>query len=96
MYRAWIEEVLGLKIRHGQMRINPVISAAWSGFNMTYRHGEAVYAIQVENPSGCVSGVAWVEMNGRRLSDGVIPLTKELVKHQIIVRMGTPEAEERK
>ncbi len=91
MYRTWIEEVLGLQLQNEQMRINPVIPAAWPGFSLSYRHGETTYAIQVENPDGCESGVAWVEMDGRRISDGVIQMERSLVKHQVVVRMGKSE-----
>jgi cyclic beta-1,2-glucan synthetase len=88
MYRAWIEDVLGLQVRNGQMRVNPVIPATWPGFSLSYRHGETVYAIQVENPDGCECGVAWVEMDGQRVTGGVIALERNLVKHQVRVRMG--------
>jgi cyclic beta-1,2-glucan synthetase len=88
MYRAWVEEVLGLQVRSGQMRMNPVIPVAWKGFSLTYRHGETVYAITVENPDNCEHGVAWVEMDGRRVPDGLIVLESGLVKHQVVVRMG--------
>jgi cyclic beta-1,2-glucan synthetase len=44
------------------MRVNPVIPATWEGFSLRYRHGETIYAIQVENPHGCERGVTWVEM----------------------------------
>ena len=91
MYRAWVEEVLGLKVRGDHMRIDPVIPGWWEGFRLRYRHGEAMYEIQVENPEGCERGVSWVEMDGRRLRDGVIPLERGLVKHRILVRMGKPE-----
>ncbi len=89
MYRAWVEEVLGLQVRGNVLRIDPVIPAGWPGFSLRYRHGETVYAIQVENPDGCRHGVAWLEMDGQRLADdGVIPLERGLVKHHVIVRMG--------
>jgi cyclic beta-1,2-glucan synthetase len=88
MYRAWVEEVLGLKIRGDQLRLDPVIPGWWQGFRIRYRHGEAMYEIQVENPAGCQRGVSWVEMDGRRLPDGVIPLERALVKHRILVHMG--------
>ncbi|GFE56232.1 cyclic beta 1-2 glucan synthetase [Geobacter sp. AOG1] len=91
MYRAWIEEVLGLQVRGSQMRIHPVIPAAWKGFSLRYRHGETIYAIQVENPHGCQRGVAWVEMDGQRVPGGVITLEQGLVKHRVVVRMGKPE-----
>jgi cyclic beta-1,2-glucan synthetase len=91
MYRAWVEEVLGLKVRGDRMQLSPVIPGWWEGFYVSYRHGEAIYEIQVENPQGCQRGVSWVEMDGRRMPDGVIPLHRDLVKHRILVRMGKPE-----
>ncbi len=91
MYRAWTEEVLGLQVRGDLMRINPVIQATWPGFSLRYRHGETIYEIQVENPNGCQCGVAWVEMDGQRVTGGAIPLERGLVKHQVRVRMGDPE-----
>jgi cyclic beta-1,2-glucan synthetase len=92
MYRAWVEEVLGLKVRGEHMRIDPVIPGWREGFRLTYRHGEAVYEIRVENPDGRERGVSWVEMDGARVRDGQIPLERALVKHRILVHMGIPEA----
>jgi cyclic beta-1,2-glucan synthetase len=91
MYRAWVEEVLGLKVRGDHMQLNPVIPGWWEGFHLRYRHGEAIYEIQVENPEGCERGVSWVEMDGQRMRNGVIPLDRGLVKHRILVHMGKPE-----
>ena len=88
MYRAWLEEVLGLQLRGEQLLIHPVIPASWPGFSITYRHGEAVYEIQVDNPDACESGTAWMELDGRRVDDGAITLEHGLMNHQIVVRMG--------
>jgi cyclic beta-1,2-glucan synthetase len=88
MYRAWVEEILGLHVRGETMRICPVIPSWWDGFSMSYRHGESVYEIQVENPEHREKEVAWVELDGKRVNDGVIDLGRELVKHRIVVRMG--------
>jgi len=88
MYRAWIEEVLGLKKRGETLQINPVIPAWWDGFTMTYRHGETLYEITVENPEHREQGVAWVELDGQRLENGVIQLSRDLIKHRVLVRMG--------
>jgi cyclic beta-1,2-glucan synthetase len=91
MYRAWVEEVLGVTIRNGQLRVNPVIPSAWPGFSLNYRHGETIYQIQVDNSQGCQNGVAWVEMDGQRVIDGVITLEQGLVKHLVVVMMGKSE-----
>jgi cyclic beta-1,2-glucan synthetase len=88
MYRAWVEEILGLKVRGDHMQLNPVIPGGWNGFSLQYRHGEAIYEIQVENPEQRERGVSWVEMDGQRLPDGVIPLERGFVKHRVLVRMG--------
>lgn len=89
MYRAWVEEVLGLKIRGETMQFNPVIPGGWDGFQMSYRHGEAIYEIQVENPQHCRHGVVRVEMDGQPIKDGVILLVRDLIKHRVLIRMGT-------
>ncbi len=88
MYRAWIEEVLGLQLRGTVLKMNPVIPPGWPGFSLRYRHGEALYVIRVENPDGCQRGVRWVEMDGKRLTGGEIMLEHGLVKHQVVVMMG--------
>ena len=88
MYRAWVEEILGLKVRGDVMQLDPTIPGWWDGFGMRYRHGEAIYEIQVENPEHCERGVAFVELDGRRVKEGVIPLGRDLIKHRVLVRMG--------
>jgi hypothetical protein len=32
--------------------------------------------------------VLWVELDGQRLPDGLVPLERGLVKHRILVRLG--------
>jgi cyclic beta-1,2-glucan synthetase len=88
MYLAWVGEILGLKVRGDHLELNPVIPAWWEGFSLRYRYGEAVYEIRVENPESCERGVAWVELDGKRVPDGAIPLERGLVKHRVLVHMG--------
>jgi hypothetical protein len=47
-----------------------------------------VYEIHVGNPQSVEHGVVSVELDGRPIPDGVIPLERELVKHRVTVRMG--------
>ncbi|HVP57998.1 MAG TPA: hypothetical protein VMU02_07845 [bacterium] len=88
MYQAWVGEVLGLKVRGDHLELDPVIPGWWEGFSLRYRHGEAVYEIRVENPERRERGVAWVELDGKRLPDGRIPLERALVKHRVLAHMG--------
>ncbi len=88
MYRAWVEDILGLKVRGEFMELDPVIPGWWDGFQISFRHGDAIYEIQVENTEHRGQGVASVELDGQRVPNGVIPLQRELVKHRVLVRMG--------
>jgi cyclic beta-1,2-glucan synthetase len=88
LYRAWIEEILGMKIRGGRMQIDPAIPSGWDGFRIRYRYGDAVYEIEVQNPDHVMHGVKTVEMDGRVLSGGEIELSRELVLHRVTVKMG--------
>ena len=88
MYRAWIEDVLGLKVRGETLRLDPAIPGRWDRFQIKYRHGEAQYEISVENPGHVEHGVERVEMDGRHIEDGTIHLERELVRHKILVLMG--------
>ncbi len=90
MYQAWINEVLGLKRRGERLQFDPVIPEWWDGFTVRYRHGQAVYWIEVRNPESVSSGVAWIEIDGRRLDDDWIHLEPGAVKHRVQVRMGEP------
>ena len=88
MYRVILEELLGLKVRGTMLELAPVIPRDWEGFKIRYRHGEAMYEIQVENPEAVGSGVAWTELDGRRLESREIPLERGTGVHQVRVRMG--------
>jgi cyclic beta-1,2-glucan synthetase len=90
MYRAWIEDILGLRITMDTMRLNPVFPDSWGGFNLQYTHGEAVYDIRVENGHGCGHGVESMEMDGQAQANATISLDSHCVKHHVIVRMGAP------
>jgi cyclic beta-1,2-glucan synthetase len=91
MYRVWIEEVFGLTVRGERLTIDPVLPSSWKQVSVTYRREKAVYEITIENPEGVGKGVAWVELDGRRLEDRVIPIEERLIKHRVRVRLGTGE-----
>lgn len=91
MYRAWVESLLGLQLKQGRLQIDPTIPAAWDQVKIRYRVGQAIYQILIENPDNIERGVAWVELDGRRI-EGSIALDREPVKHDLHVRMGKTDA----
>jgi len=48
MYRVWIEEVLGFRLRGDRLTIAPAIPEDWNGFEITYRYRSTVYEIEVQ------------------------------------------------
>jgi cyclic beta-1,2-glucan synthetase len=93
MYRAWMEEVLGIRRRGETLEIDPVIPQWWEGFSLRYRHGKAIYWIEVMNPEKVSQGVVTVQIDGRNLADNRIPLERTSIKHRVQVRMGKGETD---
>ncbi len=87
LYRTWIEDVLGLQLRHGRLHIRPILSPSWEGFRFRYRLGGAVYHMQV------VRGAtdAWVELDGVRLEGCSIPIVDDGLQHHATVWFTEPD-----
>jgi cyclic beta-1,2-glucan synthetase len=89
MYQAGMESILGFRLRGTTLTIEPCIPRAWPGYEITFRYHSATYDIVVENPHGISSGVASIELDGRRLRDGPgIPLADDGAGHRVRVVLG--------
>jgi cyclic beta-1,2-glucan synthetase len=49
MYRVWLEEVLGFKLRGNCLSIEPAIPEDWPGYVLTFRYGKTEYRLEVQN-----------------------------------------------
>lgn len=76
MYRMWLEEVLGFKLRAGRLTMEPAIPADWPGFDLTFRYGRTSYRIEVKN--------------GGERSDENIQLVDDGQSHVIHISTGPP------
>ncbi len=63
-YKAGIENILGLKIENGYMKIEPCIPKDWKEYQIQYKWKDSIYNIRVENPEGKSTGVSKVVVNG--------------------------------
>jgi cyclic beta-1,2-glucan synthetase len=90
MYRAGLESILGFKLQHDRLEINPCVPRWWRDFEITYRRGRAVYRIKVENPLGVSRGVVVVEVDGAQQSDNSIALINDEKTHNVRIVMGEP------
>ncbi|MEJ2208094.1 MAG: hypothetical protein P8129_03555, partial [Anaerolineae bacterium] len=76
-YRLGLEAILGITRLGDRLRVEPCIPADWSGFEVDYGYGEAVYHVSVENPEGVNRGVAEVRLDGKIRSGDGIPLADD-------------------
>ena len=90
MYRAGVERILGLRVQASELILDPCIPRAWPGFEMTYRHGTAQYAIRVENPSGVSTGIAHADLDGMVLGGTEVRLVlmDDGETHKLLVTLG--------
>lgn len=68
-YKTGIENILGLKIKDGFVRIEPCITSSWKEYNIKYKWKNAFYNIVVKNLNGKNTGVKEVMVNGEELGD---------------------------
>jgi cyclic beta-1,2-glucan synthetase len=88
MYRVWIEEILGFRLRGERLTLDPVLPRNWPHVKIRYRHGKTHYAITIENPDATTGGVLWVEQDGSRLPTHEIELHDDGADHIVTVRLG--------
>lgn len=66
-YKAGIENILGLKVEKGFLKIEPCIPKDWKEYKMKYQWRDSNYQIQVKNPHGknvFEEGTSKVLLNG--------------------------------
>jgi cyclic beta-1,2-glucan synthetase len=87
MYRIWIEEVLGFRLRGDRFTMEPSLPADWPGFELTYRHGSTVYEIRVSRQqAGAAAELETAfELDGEAAS--FISLEDDGGTHRVTVRI---------
>lgn len=88
MYRLGIEAILGITRMGQSLAIDPCIPKHWPGFKAQYRFGKSLYKINVENTDGVNRGIREIRLNGKSLSEGLIPLVDDGQTHEVLVLMG--------
>jgi cellobiose phosphorylase len=66
MYRVWLEDVLGFKLRGNRLSIEPAIPEEWPGYVITFRYGRSEYRIEVDNSSESSEREVLLEDDGNR------------------------------
>jgi cyclic beta-1,2-glucan synthetase len=91
LYRAGLEELLGLR-RHGaSFEVDPCIPSAWPSFTIVWRFGGTRYEIDVDNSAGYCRGVTSATLDGVACESRAIPLVDDGGTHRVSVTMGDPK-----
>jgi cyclic beta-1,2-glucan synthetase len=88
MYRAGLENLLGLRRRGNTFGIDPCIPARWPQFRIVWSYMTTRYEITVLNPDRRCRGVASAQVDGVAVSPMAIPLVDDGAVHQVRVVLG--------
>jgi cyclic beta-1,2-glucan synthetase len=90
LYRAGLEELLGLR-RHGStFQVDPCIPASWPSFTITWRFGATRYEITVANDGHLCRGVASAALDGEPCDPRAISLVDDGDTHTVEIVLGSP------
>jgi cyclic beta-1,2-glucan synthetase len=88
MYRVWIEEVLGFKLRGDRLTIEPSIPDEWDGFEIAYRYKSSRYEIAVRRSVGQRSPAAPIQL----VDDGQVHQVTVWIQQERAAPTRAPEA----
>jgi cellobiose phosphorylase len=83
MYRIWIEDVLGFRLRGDKLTVKPAIPDTWAGFEMTYRHHSATYEVAVRRRTS--NEATALELDGHLAADGFVLMKDDGAVHKVTV-----------
>jgi cyclic beta-1,2-glucan synthetase len=87
LYQAGLEYIVGLKIRSGHFTVDPTIPAEWKRFMVTYKRGDRIFDITVNNQGGVERGVVQIIVNGTTLQDKQIPFESPDYRERVQVEV---------
>ena len=90
LYRAGMEEILGLRMAGSSLHLDPCIPEDWPGFEVKLRRGSTRFDIRVDNPAGVTKGIASAQIDGREVTERPLrfDLPEDGESHVIQVSMG--------
>jgi cyclic beta-1,2-glucan synthetase len=90
LYRAGMEEILGLRLTGSALHLDPCIPETWPGFQITLRRGSTQFDIRVDNPDGVAKGIASARIDGTAITERPLrlDLPEDGKSHEILVVMG--------
>ena len=87
-YVAITQWILGIRPGYDCLIIDPCIPADWDGFHAIRHFRGADYEIEVQNPGHVCRGIRSIEVNGRAVPDGKVPMLAAGERCQVVAIMG--------
>ena len=72
-WRLAVEEILGLRRRHGALEVDPCLPSAWPGFEAWIRRDHVAVHVVVHNTGGTGHGVHEARLDGDTIPSAVVP-----------------------
>ena len=90
LYRAGMEEILGLRLTGSALHLDPCIPESWPGFEVTLRRSSTQFNIRVDNPDHVAKGIASARIDGTEVAERPLrfDLAEDGKSHEILVVMG--------
>lgn len=86
MYRIWIEEVLGFKLRGDRLSLQPHLPAHWDGFKIYYQYRSTSYTFIFENPQHLDKYRLEIEIDGNKQKENEIKLIDDQQHKEVRVK----------
>ena len=82
------QAILGIQPEYDGLRVDPCIPENFGDFTITRTFRDAVYHIDIKNPSGVQKGVTHMNVDGTEISGNVIPYDSDKKEYFVTVYMG--------
>jgi cellobiose phosphorylase len=80
--------ILGVRAEYDGLTVDPCIPKDWNGFTVQRKFRNSLYIITVKNPKHVSKGIKEILVDGKKLSNNVLPAFNDGKSHKVVVEMG--------
>ena len=82
------QALLGIQPEYDGLAVNPCLPKNFGDLKIKRRYRDAEYYIDIRKPDGVEKGVAWMEVDGKKIAGNQIPLIPGKKEYHVTVQMG--------